>query len=170
MGAIAGHVSAFARVISPRCARVARAGSDVKRVEQERKAFVENLVAGIVWHLQKSLEKTGDVRAMPFGRAGVGYRLHDLVLGQQMRGALFGLQIKVSMAQGKPVQVACRDSGISPQNYAMGCSTVKYSTASKSRRLSSSNGEGTTTRSGRMQHSNSDHRHRRFRTLGLSPR
>jgi hypothetical protein len=30
-------------------------------------------------------------------------------------------QIEVSMAQGKPTPVACRDAGISQQNYAMSC-------------------------------------------------
>jgi hypothetical protein len=30
-------------------------------------------------------------------------------------------QIEVSMAQGKPTPVACRDAGISLQNYAMNC-------------------------------------------------
>ena len=36
-------------------------------------------------------------------------------------------QIEVSMAQGAATQVACRDAGISLQNYAMSCSTVKSS-------------------------------------------
>jgi hypothetical protein len=30
-------------------------------------------------------------------------------------------QIEVWMAQGKPTPVACRDAGISLQNYAMSC-------------------------------------------------
>lgn len=30
-------------------------------------------------------------------------------------------QIEVSMAQGKPTPVACRDARISQQNYAMSC-------------------------------------------------
>jgi hypothetical protein len=30
-------------------------------------------------------------------------------------------QIEVSMAQGKPTPVACRDAGISPLSYAMSC-------------------------------------------------
>jgi len=30
-------------------------------------------------------------------------------------------QIEVLMAQGKPTPVACRDAGISLQNYAMSC-------------------------------------------------
>ena len=38
-------------------------------------------------------------------------------------------QIEVLMAQGKPTPMACRDAGISQQNYAMSCSTAKSSTA-----------------------------------------
>ena len=72
--------------------RVARTGGDVIGIEQKRKPLVENLVARIVRHQQELLEKPGDVGAMPFGRAGVGHRLHDLVFGRQMRGARFGLR------------------------------------------------------------------------------
>jgi len=36
-------------------------------------------------------------------------------------------QIEVSMAQENPTPVACRDAGISLQNYAMSCSTAKSS-------------------------------------------
>jgi hypothetical protein len=38
-------------------------------------------------------------------------------------------QIEVSMSQGKPTPVACREAGISQQNYAMSCSMEKSSTA-----------------------------------------
>jgi hypothetical protein len=38
-------------------------------------------------------------------------------------------QIEVSMAQGKSAPEACRDAGISLQNYAMSCSTERSSTA-----------------------------------------
>jgi hypothetical protein len=38
-------------------------------------------------------------------------------------------QIEVLMAQGKATPVACRDAGISLQNYAMSCSTERSSTA-----------------------------------------
>ena len=38
-------------------------------------------------------------------------------------------QIEVLMAQGKSAPEACRDTGISQQNYAMSCSTEKSSTA-----------------------------------------
>jgi hypothetical protein len=38
-------------------------------------------------------------------------------------------QIEVSMAQGNPALEACREAGISQQNYAMSCWTAKSSTA-----------------------------------------
>jgi putative transposase len=38
-------------------------------------------------------------------------------------------QIEVSMAQGKSAPEACRDAGISQQNYAMSCSMERSSTA-----------------------------------------
>jgi len=38
-------------------------------------------------------------------------------------------QIEVLMAQGKSLPEACREAGISQQNFAMSCSTVKSSTA-----------------------------------------
>jgi hypothetical protein len=37
-------------------------------------------------------------------------------------------QIEVSMAQGSPTPVACRDAGISLQNYATSCSMERSST------------------------------------------
>ena len=38
-------------------------------------------------------------------------------------------QIEVLLSQGKGTPVACREAGISQQNYAMNCSTAKSSTA-----------------------------------------
>jgi len=38
-------------------------------------------------------------------------------------------QIEVSMAQGKPTPVACRDAGISQQSSGTSCSMEKSSTA-----------------------------------------
>jgi len=38
-------------------------------------------------------------------------------------------QIEVLMAQGKSALEACREAGISQQNYATSCSTAKSSTA-----------------------------------------
>ena len=37
-------------------------------------------------------------------------------------------QIEVSMAQGKPTPVACRDAGISLQSFGTNCSTERSST------------------------------------------
>jgi len=71
-------------------------------------------------------------------------------------------QIEVLIAQGKSAPVACREAGISQQNFAMSCSTAKSSTASRKHRSSSSNGASTTTRSDRTQPSDIDHpRHKR---------
>jgi putative transposase len=38
-------------------------------------------------------------------------------------------QIEVLMAQGKSAPEACREAGISQQNYVMSCSTERSSTA-----------------------------------------
>ena len=38
-------------------------------------------------------------------------------------------QIEVSMAQSRLAPVACRDAGISPQNYEMSCSLERSSAA-----------------------------------------
>jgi putative transposase len=38
-------------------------------------------------------------------------------------------QIEVLMAQGKAAPEACREAGISQQNYATSCSTARSSTA-----------------------------------------
>jgi putative transposase len=38
-------------------------------------------------------------------------------------------QIEVSMVQGKPTPVACRDAGISQQSYATSCSMQRSFTA-----------------------------------------
>jgi putative transposase len=38
-------------------------------------------------------------------------------------------QIEVAMGQGKSIQIACRDAGISEQTYVMSCSTARSSTA-----------------------------------------
>ena len=59
MGAIAGDF----RAVRPRDQaalrpRMARAGGDIIGVEQERKALVENLVAGIVRHQQELSRRT----------------------------------------------------------------------------------------------------------------
>ena len=93
MGAIAGDVLAVRPGDQAALgAGVARPSGDIIGVEQERKTLIENPVGGIVRHQQELLEEPGDVRAVPFGRRGVGHRLDDLVLGRQRRGALFRLR------------------------------------------------------------------------------
>src|SRR5690349_19699616 len=71
-------------------ARMPRAGGDVVGIEQKRETVVENLIAGPMRHEQKLLEKPGDVRPMPFRRACVRHRLHDLVFGREIGGAPLG--------------------------------------------------------------------------------
>ncbi len=70
---------------------LARAGGDIIGVEQKREALIEWAIIGRERTQQKLLEKPGDVRAMPFRRACLGHRLHDLVFGGQWRRAAFGL-------------------------------------------------------------------------------
>jgi putative transposase len=38
-------------------------------------------------------------------------------------------QVEVAMCQDRSTQIACREAGISEQNYAMSCLTAKPSTA-----------------------------------------
>ncbi len=59
--------------------RMPRASRDVVGIEKKRKSLVEDPVVRIVRHQQKLFEKPGDVGTMPFCRARVGHRLHDLV-------------------------------------------------------------------------------------------
>jgi len=62
-------------------------------------------------------------------------------------------QIEVGMGKVKSTPLACREAGISEQNYAMSCSTAKSSTTSEKLRSSSSDGATTTTPSDRTHHS-----------------
>ena len=72
--------------------RVARSGRHVIRVEEIGELLVEDPIAGEMRDQQELLEKPGGMRAVPFGRTGIGHRLHDLVLGTKRRGAAFGLR------------------------------------------------------------------------------
>ena len=92
MGAIGGDL----RVRRPRDqsalrTRVPRAGRDVVGIEQIGELLVEDAIARQMRQQQELLEEPGGVRAVPFGRAGVGHRLDDLVLVAERRGAPFGL-------------------------------------------------------------------------------
>ena len=73
-------------------ARVTRSGRDVIRVEEMGETLIEDAVARQVRQQQKLLEEPGRVRAMPLGRAGIGHRLHLLVLGGKRRGAALGFR------------------------------------------------------------------------------
>ena len=72
--------------------RVTRTGGHIIRVEEISEPLVEYAVAGKPRDQQELLEEPGRMRAMPFGRAGIGHRLHHLVLGAERRGAAFGLR------------------------------------------------------------------------------
>jgi hypothetical protein len=76
----------------PSRTRMARAGRNIIRVEEIREALVEHAVAGKTRRQQELLQKPGRMRAMPFGRTGIGHRLHHLVLGAQKPGATFGFR------------------------------------------------------------------------------
>src|SRR5213078_2246195 len=77
MGAEGGNAFAVGpREEPPPRPRVARPGGDVVGIEE-------------IWEL---LEEPSRVRAMPFSRAGVRHRLHQLVLGAQGSGATLGLR------------------------------------------------------------------------------
>jgi hypothetical protein len=67
------------------------AGRHVIRIEQIAEACVEDAVAGKMRQQQELLEEPGRVRPVPFGGAGVGHRLHDLILGAERRRARLGL-------------------------------------------------------------------------------
>jgi hypothetical protein len=77
-------------------ARVARAGGDVIRVEQERERVIEHAIARRVRRQQELLEEPGRMGAMPFGRTGLRHRLHHLILGPERRGAALGLRPHVA--------------------------------------------------------------------------
>src|SRR5262249_49650433 len=71
--------------------RMPRADSLVVGVE---KIFVGRIEDAIAWHLgtrQEGLEEPSRMREMPFGRAGIGHRLHGLVFRRQRPGELFSI-------------------------------------------------------------------------------
>ena len=65
-------------------------GGDVIGIVQKAEAFVE--IGRRATAEQELLEEPGHMRTMPFGRAGVGHRLDDLVLGGQHCRAPLGLR------------------------------------------------------------------------------
>ena len=77
--------SSEGRESRPRCgARMLVADGVVVGVEQHR-TRVEGRVAGSVRREHERLEEPRRVREVPLGRARVGHRLHDAVLGRQRR-------------------------------------------------------------------------------------
>jgi len=68
-----------------------------------------------------------------------------------------------ALSQGKAVAIACREAGISDQNCATNCSTVKSFTALRRQRSSLNNGATTTTRLDRTHHWSIGLRHLRPR-------
>ena len=71
--------------------RVPRTGGDVIGVEQVGELARRTPDSPADAAQQELLEEPGGVRAVPFGRARVRHRLHDLVLGRQRRRAALGL-------------------------------------------------------------------------------
>ena len=70
--------------------RLPGTGGDIIRIIEEAEALVENPIGLGMRPQQKLFEEPGHMRAMPFGRARIGHRLNDLVLGRQQRRAAFG--------------------------------------------------------------------------------
>ncbi len=72
-------------------ARMPGTGGHIVGIEQVAEAGVEDRVARQMRQQQELLEEPGGMRPMPLGGAGIGHRLHDLVLGAERRRASFGL-------------------------------------------------------------------------------
>src|SRR5262249_7602894 len=72
--------------------RVPRSGRDVVGIEEIGELLVKDPIAGKMRDQQELLEEPGGVRAMPFGRARVRHRLHQLVFGAQGSGTTLGLR------------------------------------------------------------------------------
>jgi hypothetical protein len=77
---------------SPSRPRVARAGRDVVGIKEISELLVEDPITGKMRDQEELLEEPGRVRAMPFGRARIRHRLHQLVLGAQGSGATLGFR------------------------------------------------------------------------------
>src|SRR5215510_7149980 len=64
-----------------------QSGRHIVRVEEIGEALVEDAIAGEMPQQKKLFEEPGRMRAVPLGRACIGHRLHQLILGAQGRGA-----------------------------------------------------------------------------------
>ena len=72
-------------------ARLPGADCLVIGVEQEAECLVEGAVARQMRGEHELLEEPGGVRAVPFGRAGIGHRLDALVFRREACGEAFGV-------------------------------------------------------------------------------
>ncbi len=72
--------------------RVPRARCHVVGIEEISEALVEYAIAGNERPQQEVLEEPGDVGAMPFDRARIRHRLHDLIFRTERRRAALGLR------------------------------------------------------------------------------
>ena len=101
-GAIGVHLAhGRAGDVSALVARMARAGLDVVRVEQEGVPGIEGLVPGEVGPEQEGLEEPGDVGQVPLGGADVLHRLHHAVLGRERLGEGLGAGADIPVAGGE---------------------------------------------------------------------
>ena len=88
-GAIVAHlVRRGPREQPALAARLPRADALIIGVEAIFEALVEHAIVGEEALQQERLEEPGGMREMPFGRARVVDRLHDLILVAQRRGKL----------------------------------------------------------------------------------
>ena len=93
MGPERGHVVAIRARDQPALrSGVARAGGEIIGVEEISEPLIEYAIAGEARTQQELLQKPGGMRAMPLGRAGIGHRLHHLVLGGERCCAAFGFR------------------------------------------------------------------------------
>ncbi len=72
-------------------ARLARPGGDIIRIVEKGEALIERAIGLGVRPQQELFEEPCHMRAVPFGRARVGHRLNDLVLGRKQSRAAFRL-------------------------------------------------------------------------------
>ena len=63
--------------------RLPGTGGDIIRIVEKGEALIEDAIGLEMRPQQELLEEPCHMRAMPFGRARVGHRLDDLVLGRQ---------------------------------------------------------------------------------------
>ena len=121
-----GHIVAIGARDQPALRpRVTRAGSDVIRVEEIGEALIEDAIPRKVRNEQELLQEPAGMRAVPFGRARIGHRLHHLVLGGERRGAAFGF--RAHGAKGVPPY----EPRIGGRGTCEGCVIISVAAATK---------------------------------------